>query len=92
MTKCANCANEAYFTYAITPTFGIHYCSRHVPRFLAKQKNIGMLPLRVEAPVVTEATPTKKSKAKAEPVVEPEPEVVEEVVEVDEPSEEIAPE
>lgn len=82
MAKCANCVNEAFYTYAITPTYGIHYCSRHVPRFLAAQKNAGMLSLRVEEEVVEKAPTPKKSKAKSEPVVE---EVVEEpVVEVTE--------
>jgi hypothetical protein len=60
MAKCANCANEAYYTYAITPTFGIDYCSRHVPKFLHAQKISGMMPLRgvaesaVEEPVIEE--------------------------------------
>lgn len=89
MTKCANCPQEAFYTYPITATFGIHYCSRHVPKFLASQKRIGMLPLRVEEPVV-EATPApKKSKAKSAPVVE---EVVEETLVEEVVSEETATE
>lgn len=74
MAKCANCANEAFYTYAITPTFGIDYCSRHVPKFLLSQKKSGMMPLReVPAPVV--------EKPITEELVEEEP-VVEEMVEV----------
>lgn len=78
MAKCANCASEAFFTYAITKTYGIDYCSRHVPKFLQAQKNAGMLPLRlIEEPVV-EPTPTapktsKKKVAVVEPVVEEAP-------------------
>lgn len=67
MAKCANCTGEAFFTYAITSSFGINYCSRHVPKFLQSQKNAGMLTLRVEKPVVEE-TP-----AVEEVVVEPAP-------------------
>jgi hypothetical protein len=65
MSKCANCPNEAFFTYALTDTFGIDYCSQHVPKFLQKQKNAGMLPLRVEAPEVV-ALPKKVVKKKVE--------------------------
>lgn len=54
MAKCANCANEAFYTYAITRDLGIDYCSRHVPRFLHSQKTSGMLPLRVTKAVVEE--------------------------------------
>lgn len=98
MTKCANCPQEAFYTYPITATFGIHYCSRHVPKFLAGQKSVGMLPLRVTEAVVEVAPTPKKSKAKSEPVVEVvEPveeitEVVEEVPVEEVVSEEIAPE
>lgn len=54
MAKCANCANEAFYTYALTKDFGIDYCSRHVPRFLHSQKVSGMLPLRKEELIVEE--------------------------------------
>ena len=67
MSKCANCPNEAFFTYALTETYGIDYCSRHVPRFLHKQKNAGVMPLRVQEPAVVEE-PKKAPKKK--PVVE----------------------
>lgn len=57
MAKCANCTNEAFYTYAITRDLGIDYCSRHVPRFLHAQKTSGMLPLRAPAvEVVSEET------------------------------------
>jgi hypothetical protein len=54
MTKCANCENGAIYTYAITPTYGIDYCSRHVPKFLHAQKVAGLIPLREVKPVVIE--------------------------------------
>lgn len=76
MAKCANCTSEAFFTYAITGTFGINYCSRHVPKFLQAQKNAGMLPLRVDKPepiIVVEPTPVVEEPiVEEEPVVEPE--------------------
>lgn len=75
MAKCANCSSEAFYTYAITKTYGIDYCSRHVPKFLQGQKRAGMLPLRVVKEEVVEPAPTapKTSKKKAT--------VVEDVVE-----------
>lgn len=63
MAKCANCTNEAFYTYALTATYGIDYCSRHVPKFLHIQKVSGMLPLRT--PAVVEETVVE------EPVVAP---------------------
>jgi len=57
MAKCANCANEAFYTYALTVDFGIDYCSRHVPRFLQNQKVSGMLPLREQVVVVEPEAP-----------------------------------
>lgn len=82
MAKCANCVNEAPYLYRVTPTFGIPYCSKHVPRFLLSELKAGNLhaPSEVveDAPV---STKSKSSKAKAsEPVVE-EPVVEETVVE-----------
>lgn len=70
MIKCANCSSEAFYTYAITPTYGIHYCSRHVPKFLHNQKKSGMLPLRTVAPVVVETPAPKVSKKKPKVAVE----------------------
>lgn len=82
MAKCANCVNEAPYLYRVTPTFGIPYCSKHVPRFLLSELKAGNLHAPVE--VVEEAlvsTKSKSSKSKAsEPVVE-EPIVEEPVVE-----------
>ena len=70
MAKCANCANEAFYTYAITTAFGIDYCSRHVPKFLQAQKNAGMLPLRVASQPVVEPAPTVEEPLVEEAVIE----------------------
>jgi hypothetical protein len=81
MAKCANCVNEAPYLYRVTPTFGIPYCSKHVPKFLLaelKAGNLHVSAVEEESPV---ATKSKSSKAKnVEPVVE-EPIVEEPVVE-----------
>ena len=77
MVKCANCAADADYTYAVTPSNLINYCEAHVPNFLKGRKASGQLALVpvqivVEAPV--EEVPTKSSKKKAaEPVVEETP-------------------
>jgi hypothetical protein len=73
MTKCANCPAEAQFTYAVAENYLIHYCQRHLPRFLTWKKNAGQLPLQVPAaPVVEEVVAPKPSKKK-EVVVEETP-------------------
>lgn len=84
MAKCANCVNEAPYLYRVTPTFGIPYCSKHVPKFLLSELKAGNLHAPREVVEETPApTKSKSSKAKAsEPVVE-EP-VVEEPVVVEE--------
>ena len=79
MAKCANCANEAFYTYAITTDFGIDYCSRHVPRFLHAQKLSGMMKLRGESEPVQEIIVEPVVETAEEPAVEEA--VLEEVVE-----------
>lgn len=64
MAKCANCASEAFYTYAITTDFGIDYCSRHVPKFLHAQKVSGMMPLRTPVVEVVEEAPAPKTTRK----------------------------
>jgi hypothetical protein len=64
MTKCANCAANADYTYTINPQFLIHYCTEHLPKFLTPLKVAGRLALQEEAPVV---------EAPAEPVVDAAP-------------------
>lgn len=77
MITCANCSNEALYTYQITSTYQVHYCQYHLPRFLTNKKNAGQLPLMTPIQVAEEP---KSSKKKSAPVVEEEP-VVTEVVE-----------
>ena len=80
MVKCANCAAEAEYTYALSAEELINYCDDHVPNFLKKRKAAGQLPLvpiqvRVSAPVEPEVEVSAKSSKKktAEPVVEETP-------------------
>jgi hypothetical protein len=51
MTTCANCQNEAIYTYPVSDNFLIHYCQYHLPKFLTNQKRAGQLPLIVEVAV-----------------------------------------
>lgn len=69
MITCANCSNEALYTYQITDDFNIHYCQYHLPRFLTAKKNAGELPLMVPREIPEEQPKTSKKKA-ADPVVE----------------------
>ena len=75
MTPCANCSRDAIYTYSVTPSYLIHYCSVHLPGFLHNQKSTGSIALKVEAP----KAPKKKAVVE-EPVVE-EPVVEEPIVE-----------
>ena len=80
MIVCTNCGSQAHFTYRVNEDEMIHFCSRHVPKFLNEARRLGMLTLFV---------PPKPSKKKTEPVVEePVVEEVEEVVEEVTPEEE----
>jgi hypothetical protein len=62
--KCSNCASDALYGYKVTADFVIHYCEKHLPKFLLSQKAAGLLKIDVPAPVVP--TPSKK---KTDPVV-----------------------
>lgn len=62
--KCANCPAEALYGYKVTTDFVIHYCDKHLPKFLFSQKTAGLLKIEVPAPVVTTS-----SKKKTDPVV-----------------------
>jgi hypothetical protein len=48
MASCANCSNDAFYIYQVNESFGISYCSYHVPRFLQDQKNAGLLKTTAE--------------------------------------------
>jgi hypothetical protein len=39
MATCANCSNDAVYTYQPGPEFSIHYCPYHLPKFLTRTEN-----------------------------------------------------
>lgn len=78
MVTCANCKDEASYTYRISITNKVNYCEKHLPRFLANRKDSALLALDVPRETVVEP---KASKKKSEPVVVEEPVVEEPVVE-----------
>lgn len=68
MATCANCPNEAFFVYQVTDSYGIDFCSAHVPNFLRSEKYAASL-IKLDLPVIEE--PAKSSsKKKSQPVVE----------------------
>lgn len=88
MASCANCSNDALYTYKVTEEYGIDYCQYHLPNFLNGLTNSNVVVHTEEfntlkAEVVAEAAPSKKKKANVvvEPVEEETPVVEETVVE-----------
>ena len=82
MITCTNCDEKAHYTYRVNEDEMIHFCSRHVPKFLNEAKRLGLLALYV---------PPKSPKKKAETVIEEpmvEDPVIEDVVEEVTPEEE----
>jgi hypothetical protein len=75
--KCANCSENADYVYEVTPSYKVHYCGRHLPKFLSTRAKSGELNVPL---VVPPAAPTVSKKKAAAPVVE-EPVVEEAVVE-----------
>lgn len=70
MAKCATCATDALYVYQITSDFGITYCQKHLPKFIAKAGTYSTIEPVVAPPVVEVA---KVSKKPSEPVpAEPE--------------------
>lgn len=67
--KCANCQRDALYSYPVSGTYVLHYCQFHLPGFLTKQKNAGLLPLLT--PVVPESSSSKSSKKTDTPAEEP---------------------
>lgn len=77
MTKCANCTNDAMFSYDMAPNNKLYYCHIHLPKFLRGRGMATLLRSTVK-PEVEEAVeetpaPKKRTKKKAEPVVEETP-------------------
>ena len=70
MATCANCPNEAFFIYQVTESYGIDFCSAHVPNFLRSEKYAESL-IKLDIPVVEE--PVKVSKKKTVESVEETP-------------------
>jgi hypothetical protein len=56
MVTCANCANNATYTYTIANGFVVYYCDKHLPSFARKQG------LAVPFVAQPEAVVTKSSK------------------------------
>lgn len=69
MAICANCNNEAYFVYQVTDSYGIDFCSAHVPNFLRSEKNAHLL-VTLDLPVVEEPQTVSPKKKSVDPVVE----------------------
>jgi len=90
MTTCVNCTNDSVWTYEITPSQTIPYCSLHLPRFLNDRKNAGLLKrsdeMVQEQSDAFEALAPKSSKKTSKAVVEETP-VVEEVPAEETPAE-----
>jgi hypothetical protein len=72
MATCANCSNDAFFIYQVTDSYGIDFCSAHVPNFLRSEKYAASL-ITLDLPVITETTPVSQKKKSVETVVEETP-------------------
>lgn len=51
MATCANCQSEALYRHEYAEGFGTNYCQHHLPAFLFKARELGMLQLPLE-PIV----------------------------------------
>lgn len=73
MVVCANCSNEALYTYQISVDIKHNYCDTCLPKFLLFKRDAGQIPLQVPVvETVEEEVPAKTSKKKVaeEPVAE----------------------
>lgn len=61
MIKCANCSEEALYTYHINSEMSVNYCFDCLPRFLYPKRNAGLLPLEIPE-VVSEVVPEEPIK------------------------------
>ena len=91
MTLCVNCSNDSVWTYEITPSQTIPYCSLHLPKFLNDRKNAGLLKrsdeMVQEQSDAFEALAPKSSKKSSKATVVEETPVVEEVPAEETPAE-----
>ena len=76
MIKCANCVDDALYTYKISEELSINYCNSHLPNFLTSRKASGQINLVVPAIVedVVEESAKPSKKKEVDPVVEEAPE------------------
>lgn len=74
MATCANCEDVALYDYELNSETHIYYCSKDLPRFLYKQRDLGILATtpefkEAEATTLASLAPVEVD----EPVVEPTP-------------------
>ena len=91
---CANCKEPAVYSYIITSSKDVKYCSRDLPKFLKSPEYASRVVKVVPLPEVIkeEAPKTSKKKTAPAPVVESEPVVAEEESVVEDVQEDNAPE
>jgi hypothetical protein len=65
MATCANCSNDAVYTYQPGPEFSIHYCPYHLPKFLTRTENPPVVLYKEEEVKVTETKTSKKKSSEA---------------------------
>jgi hypothetical protein len=65
MATCANCSNDAVYTYQPGPEFSIHYCPYHLPKFLTRTENPAVVLYKEEEVKVTETKTSKKKSSEA---------------------------
>lgn len=91
MTLCVNCSSNSVWTYEITPSQTVPYCSLHLPKFLNDRKNAGLLKrsdemVQEQSDAFQSLAPKSSKKSSKAPVVEETP-VVEEVPAEETPAE-----
>jgi len=65
MTTCANCSNDAVYTYQPGPELNIHYCPYHLPNFLTRIENPAVILYKEEEVKVPEVKTSKKKDSEA---------------------------
>lgn len=55
--KCANCASEAVYAYAVSESRSIYYCGKDLPKFLRGKNAASLL-----KSVIVKPTPAPKRK------------------------------
>lgn len=61
MATCANCSNDAVYTYQPGPEFYLHYCQYHLPKFLTRTENPAVFLYKEEVKVTETKTSKKKT-------------------------------